>query len=68
MLPDDLNTLKVPELKDELKNRGQPVAGKKAELVARLQAYIAEHEVRVNLGRRDQRGGQPAGSRGAITL
>jgi hypothetical protein len=46
MLPEDLNTLKVVDLKEELKRRDQPVAGKKADLVARLQAYIADHEVR----------------------
>ncbi len=33
------------KLKDELKKRGQPVAGKKAELVARLQEFISQHEV-----------------------
>lgn len=31
--------LTVVKLKDELKKRGQPVAGKKADLVARLQEY-----------------------------
>lgn len=38
--------LTVLKLKDELKLRGQPVVGKKAELVARLQEYISQHEVR----------------------
>ncbi len=38
--------LKVADLKEELKKRGQPVAGKKAELAARLEAYVNENEVR----------------------
>lgn len=38
--------LTVVKLKEQLKKRGQPVSGKKAELVERLQQYIAQHEVR----------------------
>jgi hypothetical protein len=38
--------LTVVKLKEELKKRGQAVAGKKAELVARLEEYIQENEVR----------------------
>jgi apoptotic chromatin condensation inducer in the nucleus len=41
-----IQELKVAELKDELKKRGQPVAGKKAELAARLEEYVKEHEAR----------------------
>ncbi|KAL4443940.1 hypothetical protein ABPG75_011677 [Micractinium tetrahymenae] len=41
---DWVEKLTVAKLKDELKKRGQPVAGKKAELVARLQEYISQHE------------------------
>lgn len=37
--------LTVAKLKDELKKRGQPVVGKKAELAERLEAYVKEHEV-----------------------
>ena len=43
--PDWVAGLTVAKLKDELKKRGQPTTGKKAELVARLEAYINEHEV-----------------------
>jgi hypothetical protein len=35
----------VADLKDELKKRGQPVGGKKAELAERLEAFIQENEV-----------------------
>jgi hypothetical protein len=42
---DWIQKLKVAELKDELKKRGQPMTGKKAELAERLKAYIQEHEV-----------------------
>lgn len=37
--------MKVSELREELKKRGQPVSGKKSELVERLTEYIKEHEV-----------------------
>lgn len=46
---DWIQELKVTDLKEELKNRGQPVAGKKAELIARLEAYVKENEVRFDL-------------------
>jgi hypothetical protein len=39
-----IEKLKVAELKDELKNRGLAVAGKKAELVERLCAHVSENE------------------------
>ena len=42
---DWIHALKVAELKDELKKRGQPVGGKKVELAERLEAYVKEHEV-----------------------
>ena len=35
----DFSSMKVAELKSELKTRGLPVSGKKAELVARLEEY-----------------------------
>ncbi|GAB4822403.1 hypothetical protein N2152v2_009449 [Parachlorella kessleri] len=41
---DWIHELKVAELKDELKKRGQPVSGKKAELAERLEAYVKENE------------------------
>jgi len=41
---DWIQQLKVVELKEELKKRDQPVAGKKAELAARLEDYVKEHE------------------------
>jgi apoptotic chromatin condensation inducer in the nucleus len=41
---DWIHELKVADLKEELKKRGQPVAGKKAELAARLEEYVKEHE------------------------
>ena len=43
---DWLAELKVVELKEECKKRGLAVSGKKAELVERLEEYIAENEVR----------------------
>lgn len=39
-----IDSLKVAELKDELKKRGLTVAGKKAELVERLRAHVSEQE------------------------
>ena len=48
--------LTVAKLKDELKKRKQPVGGKKAELIERLEGYIKEHEVRAG-GRRRWAGG-----------
>ena len=41
---DWIQELKVVELKEELKKRDQPIAGKKAELAARLEEYVKEHE------------------------
>ena len=47
MAPTDwIQALKVADLKEELKKRGQPVTGKKAELAARLEAFEQENEVR----------------------
>ena len=43
---DWVSGLTVVKLKDELKKRGQAVAGKKADLVARLEEYIQQNEVR----------------------
>ena len=40
-LPEKLEKLKVPELKEQLVWRGQPTAGLKAELLGRLQAAVA---------------------------
>lgn len=42
---DWISALKVAELKDELKKRGQPVTGKKADLAERLTQYVLENEV-----------------------
>jgi hypothetical protein len=43
---DWIQSLKVAELKDELKKRGQPINGKKAELAERFEAFINKNEVR----------------------
>lgn len=40
----DWNKLTVPKLKEELKERGLPITGKKADLVARLQESDKVHE------------------------
>ena len=40
----DLHSMKVTELKQELKSRGLPVSGAKAELIERLENYMQEHE------------------------
>lgn len=40
-----VHDLKVAELKEELKKRGLPVSGKKADLAERLEAYVVENEV-----------------------
>lgn len=39
----------VNQLKEELKCRGLPSAGKKADLVKRLESFIKEKEVRLSL-------------------
>lgn len=41
---DWISKLTVPKLKEELKSRGQPVGGKKAELVERLESFIKDSE------------------------
>lgn len=41
-----IDELKVKDLKDELKNRGLSVSGKKAELADRLREHIEQQEVR----------------------
>lgn len=38
-----LNKLTVPQLKKELKDRGLPLAGVKADLVARLASFVSQH-------------------------
>jgi len=40
----DLHSMKVVELKAELKQRKLPVSGTKAELIDRLEKYMTEHE------------------------
>jgi len=40
----DLHSMKVTELKSELKSRGLPVSGAKADLIDRLETYMREHE------------------------
>lgn len=47
-LPDDLSTLKVNELKEELKKRGLTVSGVKADLVSRLSEYLKAKKVCVH--------------------
>ena len=44
MVAGELNKLRVPELKAELKKRGLVVGGKKAELVGRLEKALAEDD------------------------
>jgi hypothetical protein len=46
---DWIQSLKVAELKDELKKRGQPINGKKSDLAERLEAFINKNEVRHHL-------------------
>jgi hypothetical protein len=41
----DLTKFKVPELKQVLKQIGQSVSGKKADLIASLEAYLVEHDL-----------------------
>jgi hypothetical protein len=48
-LPDDLNTLKVTELKEALKERSLTVSGNKAELVGRLQEFLNKQGAKVFL-------------------
>ena len=40
----DLHSMKVVELKAELKQRKLPVSGTKAKLIDRLEKYMTEHE------------------------
>lgn len=40
----DLHSMKVVELKQELRTRSLPVSGTKAELIDRLEKYMTEHE------------------------
>ena len=40
----DLYSMKVTELKQELRSRNLPVSGAKAELIERLEKYMEEHE------------------------
>ena len=42
MTPAEIKKLKVPELKDQLKERGLDTTGKKDELVARLESALAD--------------------------
>ena len=42
MTPADIKKLKVPELKEQLSERGLSTTGKKDELVARLESAIAD--------------------------
>ena len=44
MLPDDLSSLRVVDLKKELTDRNLPTKGKKDELVARLQEWVDEQK------------------------
>lgn len=39
---DEIRNLKVADLKNELKQRNLSIAGKKAELVSRLEAFLKE--------------------------
>ena len=47
VLPEDLTTLKVTELKDALRERGLGVSGVKAELVARLNDFLKANKEKV---------------------
>jgi len=42
MTPAEIKKLKVPELKEQLKERGLDTTGKKDELVARLESALAD--------------------------
>ena len=46
-LPDDLNTLRVSDLKEALKERGLTTVGNKADLVARLQGHVDKQATKV---------------------
>eukprot|EP00611_Tribonema_gayanum_P019103 TRINITY_DN3253_c0_g1_i2.p1 TRINITY_DN3253_c0_g1~~TRINITY_DN3253_c0_g1_i2.p1 ORF type:complete len:440 (-),score=116.43 TRINITY_DN3253_c0_g1_i2:340-1659(-) len=47
-LPDNLESFKVQELKDLLKERGLPVVGRKSELIERLQEFVASLPLPLN--------------------
>jgi len=59
---DWINKLKVAELKEELKKRGLPVTGKKAELAKRLNDHVTENET----GAQDEEAPQDDGRDGGV--